>query len=62
MDRLRISEKFWSQILNPSEIAEKFDGMAQLVERWSSNPKVVDSNPTPVELRLLVDAWRNTNL
>ena len=35
--------------------------MAQLVERWSTNPKVVGSNPTPVEafgLRLLTFTWR----
>ena len=24
--------------------------MAQLVEHWSTNPKVVGSNPTPVEV------------
>ena len=35
------------------------DWMAQLVERWSTNPKVVGSNPSPVEvfgLRLIADA------
>ena len=34
--------------------------MSQLVERWSTNPKVVGSNPTPVEvlgLRLLASVW-----
>ena len=36
--------------------------MAQLVERWSTNPKVVGSNPIPVEvfgLRLIDPVCRN---
>ena len=46
---------------NPPENAS-MDWMAQLVERWTSNPKVVGSNPTPVEVfgfRLLTFARRN---
>ena len=48
---------------NPPEMAEIW--MAQLVERRSTNPKVVGSNPTPVEdfgLRLLAPAWRTIYL
>ena len=37
--------------------------MAQIVEGWSNNPKVVGSSPNAVEvfrLRLLAPAWCNT--
>ena len=51
---------------NPPENARNsMDWMAQLVERWSTNPKVVGSNPTPVEvsgLRIFAPTWRNTYL
>ena len=50
---------------NPPEMVEILGWMAQLVERWSTNPKVVGSNPTPVEvfrLRPLTFTWRNTYL
>ena len=51
---------------NPPENARNsMDWMAQLVERWTSNPKVVGSNPTPVEVfgfRLLTFARRNSHL
>lgn len=39
--------------------------MAQLVERWSTYPKVVGSSPTPAEdfgLGLLAPTWRKANL
>ena len=41
------------------------DWIAQLVERWRTKPKVVGSNPTPVEVfqfRQPDPAWRNTYL
>ena len=48
---------------NPPENARiSMDWMAQLVERWSTNPKVVGSDPTPVEvfeLRVFTFTWRN---
>ena len=46
----------------PENARNSMDWMAQRVERWTSNPKVVGSNPTPVEVfgfRLLTFAKRN---
>ena len=34
----------------PENARNSMDWMAQLVERWTSYPKVVGSNPTPVEV------------
>ena len=47
----------------PEIASNSMDWIAQLVERWSTNPKVMGSNPTPVEvfgLRLLTITWRKT--
>ena len=38
------------------------DWIAQLVDRWSTNPKVVVQIPLHSGLRLLTPAWRNTYL
>ena len=50
---------------NTPEIASNsIDWMAQLVARWSTNPKVMGSNPIPVaSFRTSTThlTWRNTN-
>ena len=53
------------ETIPPENARNSMDWMAQLVERWSTNPNVVGSNPTPVEvfgLRLLTFTWSNTYL